>query len=338
MHITPTQLTQLSHDILAAYGFTPEHQKSITHTLVTAQQDQCHSHGVWRLLGLIDTLKHGKISATATPEITQDIGSIIKIDAHMGSATTAFQLGLPRLIEKTRQNGIALLAINHCVHFSALWVEIEQLTQAGLIAINSTPSHAWVAPTGSTKPLLGTNPLGFGFPRVNPAEPYVFDFATSATARGEIQLHHRHGTSLPEGMAIDAEGNPTTDPVLAMQGAMLTFGGHKGSAISTMVELLAAIAIGDMTSQESMAFAEGTPTLPYGGEIIIAIDPKLLLGEQWPTHQLRGENFLNQFNASGARLPSQRRFEARAKNQQQGYIELDDSLYADLQNLLALAN
>lgn len=306
--------------------------------MVTAQQDQCHSHGVWRLLGLIDTLKHGKISATATPTITQDVGSIVKIDAHMGSATTAFSVGLPRLIEKAQQNGIALLAINHCVHFSALWVEIEQLTQAGLIAINSTPSHAWVAPAGSTKPLLGTNPLGFGFPRINPQEPYVFDFATSATARGEIQLHHRHGTQMPEGLAIDAQGNPTTDPAAAMQGAMLTFGGHKGSAISTMVELLAGIAIGDMTSQESMAFADGTPTLPYGGEIIIAIDPKILLGDDWTAHQQRGEDFLNQFNASGARLPSQRRFKARAQNQQQGYIELDDNLYADLQNLLTLAN
>ena len=338
MNITLAQLKQLSVDILKAYGFTNEHQQSISDTLVTAQQDQCHSHGVWRLLGLIDTLKHGKISATNTPIITQQVGSIIKIDAQMGSATTAFQLGLPLLVEKSRQNGIALLAINHCVHFSALWVEIEQITAHGLIGINSTPSHAWVAPAGSNKPLLGTNPLGFGFPRLNPQEPYVFDFATSATARGEIQLHHRHGTQLPEGVAIDAQGQPTTDPAAAMEGAMLTFGGHKGSAISTMVELLAAIAIGDMTSQESMAFAQGTPTLPYGGEIIIAIDPQMLLGDAWAEHQLRGEAFLNQFNESGARLPSQRRFKARAQNQAQGHIQLDDALYADLQQLLQAAH
>lgn len=338
MRITPTELRQLSQQILAAYGFSPEHQLSITETLVTAQQDNCHSHGVWRLLGIIDTLKHGKIDATAKPEITQEQGSIIKIDAKLGAAPAAFALGLPKLIEKTKQNGIALLAINHCVHFSALWVEIEQLTRAGLVAINMTPSHAWVAPAGSNQPLLGTNPLGFGFPRLNPDEPYVFDFATSATARGEIQLHDRNGTSLPEGVAIDAEGNPTTNPKAAMQGAMLTFGGHKGSAISTMVELMAGIVIGDMTSQESMAFAAGTPTLPYGGEIIIAIDPAILLGDEQDSHFARGEAFLNQFNASGARLPSQRRFQARKTHQTQGYLELADSLYEDLNHLLQAAN
>ena len=238
------------------------------------------------------------------------------------------------MIAKAKQSGIALLAVNHCVHFSALWVEVEQLTRAGLIGINMTPSHAWVAPAGSREPLLGTNPLGFGFPRRNPDEPYVFDFATSATARGEIQLHDRNGTPLPEGVAIDADGQPTTDPKAAMAGAMLTFGGHKGSAISTMVELLAGIAIGDMTSQESMAFADGTPTLPYGGEIIIAIDPVMLLGEDVDSLYARGDAYLNQFNAAGARLPSQRRFKARQQNTAQGYLELDDSLYQDLQALL----
>ena len=334
MRISIEQLQNLSQQILAFHGFSPEHQTSIAKTLVTAQQDQCHSHGVWRLLGLIDTLKHGKLCATAAPEITQKIGAIIKIDAHMGAAPASFQLGLPLLIEKAQQQGIALLVINRCVHFSALWVEMEQITRAGLIGLNMTPSHAWVAPAGSTKPLLGTNPLGFGFPRTNLNEPYVFDFATSATARGEIQLHQRHGTELPEGVAIDAQGKPTTDPSKAIEGAMLTFGGHKGSAISTMVELLAGIAIGDVTSQGSLDFAAGTPSLPYGGEVIIAIDPKILLGDEWPQQQQRGEEFLNQFNASGARLPSQRRFQARAKHAQQGYLELDDQLYADLVGLL----
>lgn len=334
MQLSISALRQLSLDILAAHGFAPEHQQSITDTLVTAQQDECHSHGVWRLLGIVDTLKHGKISATALPVFTQDQGAILKIDAQMGAATTAFAMGLPHLIAKTKQNGIALLAINHCVHFSALWVEVEQLTRAGLIAINMTPSHAWVAPAGSREPLLGTNPIGFGFPRSDANTPYVFDFATSATARGEIQLHDRNGTPLPDGVAIDAEGKPTTDPKAAMAGAMLTFGGHKGSAISTMVELLAGIAIGDMTSQESMAFAEGTPTLPYGGEIIIAIDPTLLLGDEHAEHFARGDAYLQQFNAAGARLPSQRRYQARADNLSQGFVTISDSLYQDLHKLL----
>ena len=79
MHITATELRSLSQNILAAHGFSKEHQHSITETLVTAQIDQCHSHGVWRLLGIIDTLKHGKMDATVSPVVTHEQGAIIKL-------------------------------------------------------------------------------------------------------------------------------------------------------------------------------------------------------------------------------------------------------------------
>ena len=107
MHITATELRSLSQNILAAHGFSKEHQHSITETLVTAQIDQCHSHGVWRLLGIIDTLKHGKMDATVSPVVTHEQGAIIKIDAKLGAATTALALGLPKLIAKAKQSGIA---------------------------------------------------------------------------------------------------------------------------------------------------------------------------------------------------------------------------------------
>jgi LDH2 family malate/lactate/ureidoglycolate dehydrogenase len=107
--------------------------------------------------------------------------------------------------------------------------------------------------------LLGTNPFAFGWPREGQL-PYVFDFATSVAARGEIELHRRAGTTLPEGWAIDAEGRPTTDPETALAGAMLSFGGHKGSAIGTMIELLAGIMIGDLTSRGALDLLGTTPS------------------------------------------------------------------------------
>lgn len=81
--------------------------------------------------------------------------------------------------------------------------------------------------------------------------------ATSAAARGEIQLHQRSGKALPEGWGIDSQGQPTTDAAEVLNGAMLTFGGHKGSALAAMVELLAGPLIGDMTSAESLAWDNG---------------------------------------------------------------------------------
>lgn len=330
MQIDIPTLNQLSEQILALHGFSPLHQKSISQTLMTAQIDDCHSHGVWRLLHVIETLNNKKLSPTAEPMVTLDSGAVIKIDAQMGAAPAAFSLGLPLLVNKAHQLGIGLLAINHCVHFSALWVEIEQLTRHQLVGIAMTPSHAWVAPFGGRKPLLGTNPLAFGWPRVNIQEPYLFDFATTMASRGDIQLHERENKPLPEGWGINSAGEASTNPTEVLNGAMLPFGEHKGSAIATMIELLAGPLIGDMTSEQSMAFAENKFSMPYGGEIIIAINPALLSNHD---SMQDAEHFFEQFNAQGARLPSQRRFKARQKNHASNSVEIPDALYQELKDL-----
>jgi len=113
--------------------------------------------------------------------------------------------------------------------------------------------NAYVAPAGGTKPVYGTNPMAFAWPRAG-KPPMVFDQASSASARGEIQLHLRDGKPLPEGWAIDAEGKPTTDPQAALGGAQLTFGGYKGAAIALMVELLAGALIGERTHSREWYF------------------------------------------------------------------------------------
>ena len=117
-------------------------------------------------------------------------------------------------------------------------------------------------------------------------------------------------------------------------GAMLTFGGHKGSALSAMIELIAGPLIGDLTSLESGAFDGGANALPYHGELIIALDPQRFLGAQADQHLARAEALFEAIQGQGARLPSQRRYEARAKSLVEG-VELDDGLYRDLQALLA---
>ena len=194
----------------------------------------------------------------------------------------AIDSAMPKLIEKTRKHGIAALVVNRCFHFSALWPEVERLSKAGLAAMAMVPSHAWVAPAGGIRGSLGTNPLAFSWPRLG-QDPFTFDFATSGFARGEIELYKRAGKSLPEGVAIDKHGQPTTDAQAALDGAMLTFGGYKGSALSIMIELLAGPLIDDMTSLESMAFAAGTGGAPCHGEIILAFDPNLFSGAKWST-------------------------------------------------------
>lgn len=331
IHMTLEEVRELVESVLRRHGFSAPHVQAVAATIVAGERDGCTSHGVYRLPGCISTLRAGKVSADAEPLVIDAAPSVLRVDARGAFAQCAFQAGMPLLVEKARSQGVAILAINRCVHFSALWPEVEPLTEQGLVALAFTPSHAWVAPAGGIRPLFGTNPIAFGWPRPN-QPPFIFDFATSAAARGEIDLHRRAGKPIPLGWGIDTNGQPTTDPLTALNGAMLTFGGHKGSALAAMVELIAGPLIGDLTSAESLAFDEGTKSSPYGGELIIAIDPQRILGSAAAQHLQRAEAVFEGMLEQGARLPSQRRYEARARSAVEG-VRIPRTLFEEIEAL-----
>ncbi|MFC8752009.1 Ldh family oxidoreductase [Pseudomonas oryzihabitans] len=332
--MTPEDLQHLAEEVLAAQGFSQPQGAAIAAMMVAGQRDDCASHGIYRLLGIVKTLKAGKVMPDAEPTVEDVAPAIVRVDAGGGFSPLAFETGLPLLDAKARNCGLAALAINNCVHFSALWVEMEALTARGLVALACNPTQAYVAPAGGRRPLFGTNPLAFGWPRPE-GPPFVFDFATSAVARGEIELHRRAGKALPEGWGVDAEGAPSNDARTVLEeGAMLTFGGHKGSALSAMIELLAGPLIGDLTSPESSAVDAGAGGLPYHGELILAFDPQRFLGTAVADYQQRAEQLFAGVEAQGARLPSQRRYQARERNTTRGWLEVPDELLADVRALL----
>lgn len=327
-----SEANDLALKVLRSSGFSEPHAAAIAANVTAGERDGAASHGLWRLLGIVDTLRKGKVSPDAQPVLRDKAPAVVQVDARGGCSLLAWQLGLPVLIEKARQGGIAALAINRCMHFSALFADIEPLTEAGLVGLACTPSHAWVAPQGGTRPLFGTNPIAFGWPRPNKT-PFIFDMATSAAARGEIQLHLRHGKPLPQGWGIDRSGHPSTDAQEVLDGAMLPFGGHKGSALAAMVELIAGPLIGDMTSTESLDWDGGAGALPFGGELIVAFDPRRFLGDETDEHLARAETLFRDMQAQGARLPGERRYQAREKSLRQG-ITLQRGLYNEIVELI----
>lgn len=311
------QLTEIVTGIFLRAGLTPLQAGTVATVIVAGERDGCKSHGIYRIEGCLDTIRAGKVNPKAEPEVIDEGAGIVRVDAKGAFSPAAFSLGAPLLAERAKKLGLAALVINSCTHFSALWPEIEVLTGKGLAALAMCPSYATVAPTGGTTPLLGTNPFAFGWPRRD-APPYVFDFATSITARGEIELHRRAGTPLPEGWALDRDGQPTTDPEAALAGAMLPFGAHKGSAISTMVELLAGALIGDLTSPEVLDYLGTTAYLPHHGELILAFDVARFSAGRPGDPYARAETLFSAIAGQGARLPSQRRFAARKVSETQG--------------------
>jgi LDH2 family malate/lactate/ureidoglycolate dehydrogenase len=313
---------------LRRVGLAPAHAAAVAETMVAGERDGCASHGIYRLLVAARSVAAGVVVPDAVPVVYEPARALVRVDAGGGFAQLAFERGRPLLVGKARRFGIAAMAIDNAVHFAALWPEVEALTGEGLVAFAFTPSHAWVAPAGGTRPVFGTNPIAFGWPRAG-REPFVFDFATSAVARGEIELHRRAGLPVPEDWGHDTEGRPTTDAEAMLAGAMRTFGGHKGSALAAMVELIAGPLIGDLTSAESLAADAGRGGSPIGGELILAIDPAGFLGEAAATHLARAEAMFDAIEAQGARLPSTRRYAARAKSLAAGVV-IPEALYADI--------
>lgn len=339
MSITSPLTTPALHERVEAIfrkaGLNALQAAALARVIVAGERDACKSHGVYRIEGALRTVKAGKVKPDAVPHVVATEGSaIVKVNAGGGFANAAFELGLPLLAERAKSLGLAALVINDCTHFSALWPEVEAVTEMGMAALVMCPSYATVAPTGGNKPLLGTNPFAFGWPRPG-QPPYVFDFATSVAARGEIELHRRAGKPLPEGWAIDAEGNPTTEPEAALAGAMLPFGGHKGSAIGTMIELLAGIMIGDLTSPEVLDYLGTTTLAPFHGELIIAMSPEAFAAGRPGNPFARAELLFDAIVDQGARLPSQRRFSARTRSEAEGIV-LSDSEIEQLDRLLTL--
>ena len=161
--------------------------------------------------------------------------------------------------------------------------------------------------------------MAFGFPRKD-HPPLVFDQASSARARGEIQLHLREGKPLPAGWAIEEHGKPTTDPAAALNGAQLPFGAHKGASLALMVELLAGALIGDLFSSESSAHDTHQVGAPFGGEFIIAIAPDhCVAAGQKSLHLERAEQLFGQvLDEPGTRLPSERRYLTRRTSISEG--------------------
>lgn len=331
VRLTLDELRDLARGKLRAAGLSADHADAVAGTMVAGERDGCTSHGIYRLLVAAGSVRSGVVVPDAVPVLTEPAKALIRVDGGGGFAQLAFERGLPLLVRKARDHGIAALALNRVVHFAALWPEVEALAEQGLVALAVTANHAWVAPAGGTKPVFGTNPIAFGWPRPG-RDPFIFDFATSAVARGEIELRRRAGEAVPDDWGYAPDGQPTTDAAAMLAGAMRVFGGHKGSALAAMVELLAGPLIGDLTSVESIALDAGRGGSPMGGELIVAIDPHAFLGEALHAHLQRAEAMFAAIEDQGARLPSARRYAARRKSLADG-VTIAAGLYRDISKI-----
>jgi len=306
----------LAKDTLMKFGADDVNAGAVADIVTMAERDGCVSHGLFRLPGYVATLKSGKVDGKARPVINKLAPAVVQVDGKNAFAPTALAAGREALIDAAKTCGIAVMPLVGIHHFAALWTELEPICEAGLAAFACTSYKPSVIPAGGKKALFGTNPIAFGWPR-NGRAPMIFDMATSVMARGEVGVAARDGHTLPEGVGVDADGNPTTDPNEILKGALMTFGGYKGSSLSMMVELLAGAMIGESFSFEAAARDNNDGGPPQGGEFLMAINPSLVRGnDEWGDH---AETFFDRIlEQDGTRLPGDRRISNRAKHDADG--------------------
>ena len=303
------QIYELAFNTLKANGCDDENAKILSTLITNAERDGSMSHGLFRLPAYVSGLKSGKINGKGRPEIKKISSSVIKVDGKNCLAPMVLNKSIPDLIAAAKENGVAVLAITNSHHMAAMWPETEMIAEQGLVAFACTSYKPAVAPAGAKKPLFGTNPISFAWPRPG-MTPVVYDMATASMAMGEVQVAKREGHKVPLGTGLSKEGKETTDPAeIADGGVLLPFGGYKGSGIAMMVELLAGALVGDNFSYETAAKDNNDGGPPSGGEFILAMSPDKISERNWKDHS---NNFFEKMKGLEAvRLPGERRHKNR---------------------------
>lgn len=324
-------LAELLTRVFACHGCADGVAAILARNMAEAERDGAHSHGIFRVPAILASLASGWVDGRAQPVVEDVAPGMLRADGRNGFALPALALARERLLDKARTNGIALLSIRNAHHFSAVWPDIEPMAREGFLALATINSMASVVPHGGTKKLYGTNPMGFAVPR-EAADPLVFDQASSGWSNGDVQIARREGRALPPGIGVDRHGHATTDPSAVLDGgALLPFGGHKGSAIAMMMEIMGAgLAGGNYSFEIDWSGHPGAAT-PNGGQTYIVIDPGRGNTRDFGA---RMETLIAAIHEAGQeRLPGDRRYANRREAERRG-IPIGG---AELERLMGLA-
>lgn len=269
--VTAPALRRIGQDFFIALGCSPGDARIVADHLVQSSLYGHDSHGILRMYEYAQAVGEGRVSPARAPKVMSDRPRTAVIDANDGFGQVGATLAANMAIEKARQHGLASVILRRASHIGRAGAYPFKIAQAGLIGValvNYGRLGIQVAPFGGIDGRLATNPLAFAAPR-RTDPPILVDMTTSTVADGKIRLATNLGKPLPEGWIIDAAGNPTTDPQDYWdepRGAILPLGGplgHKGYALSMMVELCA----GGLSGQ---GMAAGDASAPANAAVFTA--------------------------------------------------------------------
>ena len=239
----PNKIKSIVKEIFVKHKLSSEHAKICADALINAEQVGAYGHGLSRLKMYCDRIKKKVINAKPKIKIKNISQSISQIDANDSIGFVAADIAIKTAIKNAKKTGIGLVGVKNSGHYGLSGYYAEQATKKNLVTMIFTNAPPAVAPHGALKSLFGTNPICFGTPTGSKV-PFILDTSISMINRGKIRVAARNNQKIPEGVALDNKGKPTTDAKKALEGVQLPIAGFRGSGLAWMVDILSGVLTG----------------------------------------------------------------------------------------------
>lgn len=317
----------LIQDALTGSGLLPAHAGYFTEAILDTELSGLEGHGFYWLQYYCQHLRSGKVDGKAIPKVTALTPASFRVDARHGFAHPAIEAGFTHLIPAAKAQGIAAMGVHNSYNAATLGYHTGTLAKAGLFAIGATNAVPTVAPVGGSRPIIGTNPISYAVPAPDGGIAFLVDQSATAVAWTAVKRAAEAGREIPLGWALDADGQPTTDPQAGLAGSMAPAGGVKGFAIGLLVEVLCAAIAGGKLGTEQGSFTDDDGRPVDNGQFFIAIDPGALSGGTFDATVAKLLTAIT--DQDGARLPNARRVANQSRLTALG-LEIDADLLARL--------
>ncbi len=326
MKISIENETKLIEELLKAYDVKENEARIVAEVIVDGDLKGFSTHGIGRFPQYIKSIEAGTIKTEGDYEIEKETPGSAMINGNHKFGHYVTVKGMDLAVKKASENGVGVVGIHDSNHYGIAGYYADLASVQDMIGIVISNTEPAMAPFGGKKALLGTNPITISIPSDDINNYICVDMATSITARGTLLQAKRKGEEIPEGLALDKDGKPTTDPSEGLEGSILPFGGFKGYALAFMFELLA----GPLVSAACGVDVQGTATpdvMCTKGDLLIVIDPEHFAGSM--QFKFYVDQFVNEIRAENGVIPGDREVENIRNNHANG-ISIDETLYEQL--------